>query len=109
MSIKDRYILLRDEKGVTNYVVSDNTGIQSSSLGRLEKGQVKHPSEKTIVALAKFFDVNEDWLRTGNGEKRDDIKKSDLYKIVYAATMDALRDFNKGRIGNLKEQKENKK
>ena len=25
MSIKDRYISLRDEKGVTNYVVSDNT------------------------------------------------------------------------------------
>lgn len=98
MSIKDRYISLRDEKGVTNYVVSDNTGIQSSSLGRLEKGQVKHPSEKTIAALAKFFDVNEDWLRTGNGEKRDDMKKSDLYKIVYAATMDALRDFNKDRI-----------
>lgn len=98
MSIKDRYTSLKKEKGVTNYVVSDNTGIQSSSLGRLEKGQVKHPSEKTIAALAKFFDVNEDWLRTGNGEKRDDIKKSDLYKIVYSATMDALRDFNKDRI-----------
>ncbi|MDV3490994.1 hypothetical protein CMV03_07295 [Elizabethkingia anophelis] len=98
MSIKDRYISLRDEKGVTNYVVSEKTGIQASALGRLEKGQVKNPNEKTIVALAKFFDVNEDWLRTGNGEKRDDMKKSDLYKIVYAATMDALRDFNKDRI-----------
>jgi len=98
MSIKDRYISLRDEKGVTNYVVSEKTGIQNSALGRLEKGQVKNPSEKTIAALAKFFDVNEDWLRTGNGEKRDDIKKSDLYKIVYSATMDALRDFNKDRI-----------
>ncbi|MDV3822888.1 hypothetical protein CMU07_08990 [Elizabethkingia anophelis] len=98
MSIKDRYISLRDEKGVTNYVVSEKSGIQASALGRLEKGQVKNPNEKTIVALAKFFDVNEDWLRTGNGEKRDDIKKSDLYKIVYSATMDALRDFNKDRI-----------
>ncbi|MCT4152439.1 helix-turn-helix transcriptional regulator [Elizabethkingia anophelis] len=98
MSIKDRYISLRDEKGVTNYVVSNGTGIQASSLGRLEEGLVKNPSQKTITALAKFFDVNEDWLRTGNGEKRDDIKKSDLYKIVYAATMDALRDFNKDRI-----------
>lgn len=98
MSIKDRYISLRDEKGVTNYVVSNGTGIQASSLGRLEEGLVKNPSQKTIAALAKFFDVNEDWLRTGNGEKRDDMKKSDLYKIVYAATMDALRDFNKDRI-----------
>lgn len=98
MSIKDRYISLRDEKGVTNYVVSEKTGIQNTALGRLEKGIVKNPSEKTIAALSKFFDVNEDWLRTGNGEKRDDMKKSDLYKIVYAATMDALRDFNKDRI-----------
>ncbi|WP_454060100.1 helix-turn-helix domain-containing protein [Elizabethkingia ursingii] len=109
MSIKDRYISLKKEKGVTNYVVSEKTGIQASSLGRIDKGLVQHPNEKTIAALSKFFDVNEDWLRTGNGEKRDDMKKSDLYKIVYAATMDALRDFNKGRIGNLKEQKENKK
>lgn len=98
MSIKDRYISLRDEKGVTNYVVSNGTGIQASSLGRLEEGLVKNPSQKTIAALSKFFDVNEDWLRTGNGEKRDDMRKSDLYRIVYSATMDALRDFNKDRI-----------
>ncbi|MCL1658077.1 helix-turn-helix transcriptional regulator [Elizabethkingia miricola] len=97
MSIKDRYISLRDEKGVTNYTVSEKTGIHNSALGRLEKGQVKNPNEKTIAALAKFFDVNEDWLRTGNGEKRDDVKKSDLYKVVYSAMMDALKDFYKDR------------
>lgn len=26
------------------------------------------------------------------------MKKSDLYKIVYTSTIDALRDFNKDRI-----------
>ncbi|KUY29921.1 helix-turn-helix domain-containing protein [Elizabethkingia ursingii] len=97
MSIKDRFISLKKEKGVTNYVVSEKTGIQASSLGRIDKGLVQHPNEKTIAALSKFFDVNEDWLRTGNGEKRDDVKKSDLYKVVYSAMMDALKDFYKDR------------
>lgn len=42
-------------------------GISKSAVNQIEKG-VNNPSEQTISLICREFNVNEAWLRTGEGE-----------------------------------------
>ena len=42
-------------------------GISKSAVNQIEKG-VNNPSEQTISLICREFNVNETWLRTGEGE-----------------------------------------
>jgi len=56
---------LMTEKGVNAATVADATGIERSSLSRILNGKVKSPRRATLAALAKYFGVSYDDLRTG--------------------------------------------
>lgn len=53
----DRYVELRDRKGVTDYRVSEDTGIPKSTFSDWKSGRSKPKIEK-LFALSKYFDVN---------------------------------------------------
>ena len=46
----------------------------------LESGK-NNPSERTILAICREFNVNETWLRTGAGSMLDDSKPSILARL----------------------------
>lgn len=45
----------------------DRIGVKKSSVSMLESGK-NSPSEQTVRLICKEFNVNETWLRTGEGE-----------------------------------------
>ena len=45
-------------------------GIKKSAVSKLENGS-NQPSDQTAMLICREFGVNEDWLRTGNGEMFD--------------------------------------
>jgi len=68
MSLRDRVRELMDIKGVTAYDIWAATGISQSTLSRLKTDLTAKPNLKNLKKLADYFEVSEDWLRTGNGE-----------------------------------------
>lgn len=56
---------LRESKGVTLRDVEGATGVSNSLLSQIETGKVTEPSFRTMVKLAKFYEVDFDTLTKG--------------------------------------------
>ena len=68
MNIMERVKELAEKKGITMYSLSQETGISQSTFSRLIAGKGEM-SRKNLKTLADYFQVNLDWLVTGEGEK----------------------------------------
>ena len=73
MSVGLRIKELRKALGLTQQAFADRLGLKRNTVGGYEIETVA-PSDRTISDICREFDVNEDWLRTGQGEML--IKKS---------------------------------
>ena len=58
---------LRKTLGLTLESFGEKVGVGKSSISRLENG-TNNLTEQMILAICREFDVNENWLRTGEGE-----------------------------------------
>lgn len=65
--IGDRIKEIRQSAGLTQTAFSARIGIKQPSLNAIERGDNK-PSDQTIFIICKEFRVNEEWLRTGEGD-----------------------------------------
>lgn len=91
MNISKRIEQLIEDKGVTPYVVSEKTKIAESTLSRILGGETKKPNIKNIQLLAKYFQVSEDWLLTGQNavsEPENNDYKANNIEVSY---LDGLR------------------
>lgn len=65
--MKDRFKELRKELNVTQQEFADKLKISRNFVAQIEMGR-KVPSDRTIDDVCREFNVNEEWLRTGNGD-----------------------------------------
>lgn len=65
--MKDRFKELRKELNVTQQKFADKLKISRNFVAQIEMGS-KVPSDRTIDDVCREFNVNEEWLRTGNGD-----------------------------------------
>lgn len=65
--MKDRFKELRKELNVTQQEFADKLKISRNFVAQIEMGN-KVPSDRTIDDVCREFNVNEEWLRTGNGD-----------------------------------------
>lgn len=52
-------------------------GLTTSAVSDIERGKVKTITESNIKLIAKEFDVNEEWLRSGDGEMFKDFNEDE--------------------------------
>ena len=64
--MKDRIKKLRRELDLTQREFADKIGISRGNIGAYEVGK-NAPSDAVISLICTKFNVNEDWLRNGNG------------------------------------------
>lgn len=69
MSMIDRLLSAMKELGVKQVEVAKKVGIAPSSLSQFISG-ARNPSDRTIADIARALNINEEWLRTGNGSMR---------------------------------------
>lgn len=90
--MKSRIKKLRRELDLTQQEFADKIGISRGNIGAYEVGK-NVPSDAVISLICREFDVNEKWLRTGEGEmfkpKSSDIldqlaEKYKLFDFEYA-------------------------
>ena len=85
MDLGNRIKAVRREKHLTQQVFADKLGLKRNTVGGYEIGTVT-PSDRTITDICREFNVNETWLRTGEGEMfRKQSREDEL-----AAYMDSL-------------------
>lgn len=58
---------LRSSLGLTQQAFADKLGIKRGAVANYELGR-NEPIDAVIALICKTFDVNEQWLRTGEGE-----------------------------------------
>lgn len=125
--MKDRILQVRKDQGFTQDEFAKRINLSKNFVWMIEKGE-RVPSDRTIRDICREFDINERWLRTGNGdmhtppddewskiaerllEDTDDktIKFAKAFLEVYfkldAKNREAIGIFAEELINNLKEK-----
>ena len=65
--IGERIKKIRDENGLTLEAFGNKLSMTRSAIGLIEKGH-RNATDRVISDICREFNVNEDWLRTGEGE-----------------------------------------
>lgn len=65
--MKDRLKQLRKTLGLTQQAFADKLGVKRNTVGQWECG-INPLTDQTIFSICREFDVNKEWLCTGEGE-----------------------------------------
>ena len=66
--MKDRIKSLRKELGMTQEEFAEKLNISRSNLGNIEIGRISI-TDRVVDDICNTFNINREWLKTGNGEK----------------------------------------
>ena len=78
--MKDRIREVREHFGLSMEKFGSRIGIVKASISLLESGK-NNPSVQTITLICREFGVNEQWLRTGEGEMFEQTRASVLDRL----------------------------
>ena len=59
---------IRKDNNLTQIEFGERIGVKGNTITGYENG-IRIPSDAIILSICREFNVNEDWLRTGHGEK----------------------------------------
>lgn len=76
MTIGERVKELRKQVNLTQQAFADRLNLKRNTVGSYEVNVVE-PSDRTISDICREFNVNETWLRTGEGEMFNQIAQSE--------------------------------
>ena len=68
--LKDRIKALRKDQGLTQEKFGERLSIKRNTIANYEIGR-NEPIDAVISLICREFNVNEEWLRTGQGEMYD--------------------------------------
>ncbi len=99
---------LRKELNLTLDKFGEQIGLKKSSLSQIENGKCAI-TEQTIKSICREFNVNENWLRTGEGDIHIQISEEDELmqwagKVLSKQSSDFQYRFVKMLMGLTEEQ-----
>lgn len=74
--MKNRIRLLRNELGLNQTDFGERIGVKQGSVAGYESG-ARTPIDAVITSMCREFNVNEEWLRTGVGEMREELTEQE--------------------------------
>lgn len=91
--MKDRIKQLRKALDLTQQEFADKIGIKRNSLANYETGR-NTPMDAILISICREFDVNEKWLRTGEGDMFIQVPEDDeIAALVYDLLEPAGNEF----------------
>lgn len=95
MTIGERVKELRKQINLTQQAFADRLNLKRNTVGSYEVNVVE-PSDRTISDICREFNVNETWLRTGEGEMFNQITRSEkITSFLTEITEDEGDDFKR--------------
>jgi len=95
-TLNERIKKLRKELDLTQQEFADKLNIKRNTVATYETGK-SNPSDAAVVLICKTFNVNETWLRTGEGEMFVELPKNE-------ALGQQIREFLKGGSDSFRER-----
>lgn len=78
---------IRSENKLTQEEFGRKIGIGKTSVSKLESGE-NNPSERTIKLICSEFNVNEHWLRTGEGSPTKELSPTEEVEALVRKVID---------------------
>lgn len=99
--MKNRIKKIRKELDLTQQKFADRLGVQRNTIAMYEMGKTT-PSEAIILSICREFNVNEEWLRTGQGEMFIEISRDEqIASFIGEIQMNVDDSFKKRFISML--------
>lgn len=103
MTIGERVKELRKQVNLTQQAFADRLNLKRNTVGSYEVNVVE-PSDRSISDICREFNVNETWLRTGEGEMFNQITRSEkITSFLTEITEDEGDDFKRRFVEMLAE------
>lgn len=99
--MKERLKKLRKTLDLTQQEFADKLKVPRNTIGGYEVGK-SNPSDAAVNNICNIFNVNEDWLRTGNGEMFIELTRDEQIERFVGDTLKSEDDsFKKKFISML--------
>ena len=102
MNIYDRIKEIRKDNNLTQGEFGERLGIGKYAVTNIELGRVD-PKDNVIKLIAKEFDINEEWIKTGEGGKHPEISSDEKLAKLIGETIGSEDLFRKNLILTLLE------
>lgn len=89
MTLSERITKIRIDAGKTKVAFADMLNISDSLVARLESG-TRELTKRTAADICEKFNVNPEWLETGEGEPYNDAKTPTLKLLKAEYKLDDL-------------------
>lgn len=95
--MKDRIKKIRKELDLTQQEFADRIGVKRGGIANYEIGR-NEPTDSVISLICREFNVNEDWLRTGQGEMFIEQSRNDQMAKLTKQLLNEEEDSFKNRL-----------
>ena len=95
--MKDRIKKIRKELDLTQQEFADRIGIARGNIAAYEVGK-NAPSDSVISLICREFSVNENWLRTGEGDMFMELSRDEQIKEFIGNLLQGEEDSFKRRL-----------
>lgn len=99
-SLSDRISFVVDKSNLNKTKFAERINISQPYLSQLCMG-AKNPSDRTITDICREFNVNEIWLRTGEGEPYQEESRQEQIMKFAAQTIKGSDEFRKQFVSML--------
>lgn len=79
--MNERIKQIRRELGLTQQEFADRIGLKQNSIALIEGGK-RNISDQAVLSICREYGINEEWLRTGKGEKMVPDASDELEALV---------------------------
>jgi len=95
--LNERIKKLRKALDLTQQEFADRIGVKRNTVATYEIGR-NEPIDAVIALICREFNVNEDWLRTGNGEMFIEMSRDEEIAAFVGKTLSTESDTFKKRF-----------
>lgn len=96
----DRILSLRESLGVNQEEFAKRIGVSRNFISLVETGK-RNLSDRTISDICREFNVNETWIRTGEGEMFTQMSRTDEISAFVGSILKGESDFRQKFISVL--------
>lgn len=98
--LSNRISQVIDTLGLKKTVFAEKLNVSQAFVSQMCSG-VKQPSDRTIADICRTFDVNEEWLRTGEGEMFVQKTRDEELAAFFGDVLSGQPDFRRRFISVL--------
>lgn len=95
--MKDRLKKLRKTLDLTQQAFADRIGMKQNTIAQYEMGRTI-PSDAIIFSICREFNVNENWLRTGEGDMFTEMSRDEQIEEFIGNLLQGEEDSFKRRL-----------